>query len=188
MKDSSAHVSNINRALRNIKSEIITDFVCLDNRSIIITTNKVSSTLDLQTIERYIKNVKNIKSNQVETLKLPQSKSYLKIIGILYLMEDTNISISTDIVENIIKKNHIFNDIILALRPKVIKIFSKSDISIVWINIWNIQSSSKTRGLINRYFNIRSYIVTIYRANMNPDISQCKNCWKQSHSTRSYRF
>ena len=47
MKDSSAHVSNINRALKNIKSEIITDFVRLDNRSIIITTNKVSSTLDL---------------------------------------------------------------------------------------------------------------------------------------------
>ena len=86
-------------------------------------------------------------------------------------MEDTNISISTDIVENIIKKNYIFNNIILVLRPRVIKIFSKSDISIVWINIWNIQSSSRTRGLINRYFNIRSYIVTIYRANMNPDIS-----------------
>ena len=70
IKDSSAYVSNINRALKNIKSEIVTDFVCLDSMDIIITTNKISSTLDLQTIERYIKNINNIKSNQVEALRL----------------------------------------------------------------------------------------------------------------------
>jgi len=135
IKNSSVHISNINKALRNIKSEIITDFVCLNSRSIIITTNKVSSTLNLQTIKRYIKNVNNIKSNQVETPRLPQSKSYIKIISIPYLMEDTNTSISADVVEKIIKENHIFNNIVLALRLKVIKIFFKSNMSIVWINI-----------------------------------------------------
>ena len=135
IKNSSVHISNINKALRNIKSEIVTDFVCLNSRSIIITTNKVLSTLNLQTIKRYIKNVNNIKSNQVETSRLPQSKSYLKIIGISYLMEDTNTSILADVVEKIIKENHIFNNIVLTLRLKVIKIFFKSNMSIVWINI-----------------------------------------------------
>ena len=47
MKDSSAHISNINRPLKNIKSDIIADFICLDSKGIIITTNKVLSTLDL---------------------------------------------------------------------------------------------------------------------------------------------
>jgi len=107
IKDSSTHVSNINRALRNIKLEIVDNFVHLDSRGIIITTNKVSSTLDLQTIERYIKNVNNIKSNQVEALRLFQSKLYLKIIGIPYLMEDTNTHISANVVVKIIKENYI---------------------------------------------------------------------------------
>ena len=59
IKDSSVHIFNINRALKNIKSEIVADFICLDSKDIIITTNKVSSTLDLQTIERYIRDVNN---------------------------------------------------------------------------------------------------------------------------------
>jgi len=62
MKESSAHIANINRVLKNIKSEVMADFICSDNRDVIITTNKIASTLDLQTIERYIKNVNNIKS------------------------------------------------------------------------------------------------------------------------------
>jgi len=79
--------------LKKIKSEIIADFIHLDNKDIIITTNKMVSILDLQTIERYIKNVNNIESNQVEVPRLPQSKSYLKIIGIPFFLEDTNTSI-----------------------------------------------------------------------------------------------
>ena len=39
--------------------------------------------------------------------------------------------------------------------------------AIIWVNIWNVQSDSKAKGLINRYFNIESYITTIRGANMN---------------------
>ena len=99
IKESSAHVANINRALKNVKLEIIANFICSNNRSIIITTNKIVSTLDLQTIEKYIKNVNNIKSNYIKALRLLQSKSYLKIIGIFYLLEDSNTFISSDVVK-----------------------------------------------------------------------------------------
>jgi len=47
MKELSTHVANINRVLKNIKSEVMADFICSDNRDIIITTNKIVSTLDL---------------------------------------------------------------------------------------------------------------------------------------------
>ena len=90
IKDLSADISNINRALKNIKSEIVADFICLDNRGIIIITNKILSMLDFQTIKRYIRNVNNIESNQVEASRLFQSKSYLQIINIPYLLKDTN--------------------------------------------------------------------------------------------------
>ena len=46
--------------------------------------------------------------------RLPQLKSYLKILGILYLIEDTNVPISSDVVKRIIKSTHIFNDVVLA--------------------------------------------------------------------------
>jgi len=43
MKDSSSHIANINRTLKNIKSKIITDFVREENFGIVITTNKVAA-------------------------------------------------------------------------------------------------------------------------------------------------
>ena len=51
MKESSAHIANINRALKNIKSEVVADFGQLENSGIVIITNKVAVSLDLQTIE-----------------------------------------------------------------------------------------------------------------------------------------
>ena len=47
--------------------------------------------------------------------------------------------------------------------------------AIIWLDIWNVQSSNKTKKLINRCFNVESYIVIIMDANMNPEVSQCKN-------------
>ena len=71
----------------------------------------------------------------------------------------------------------------LVSKLHIIKVFPKSDIAIIWVDIWDIQSGSKVRGLINRCFNVGSYITTIRDANINPGVSQCKNCWKWEHST-----
>ena len=62
--------------------------------------------------------------------------------------------------------------------------------SIVWIDIWDVQSSSNAKTLINRCFNVGRYryIVTIRGANMNPGVPQCKNCWKWGHATFSCRI
>jgi len=68
---------------------------------------------------------------------------------------------TVDVVEIIIKNNHIFNNITIILRPRVIKVSLKSDIAIIWLDIWDVQSRSKAKGLINRYFNVGSYIATI---------------------------
>jgi len=50
MKTFSNHITNINRALKNIKSKIMADFIYTDQTGITIITNKVTSQLDLQTI------------------------------------------------------------------------------------------------------------------------------------------
>jgi len=47
MKSSSAHITNLNRVLKNIKLEVMADFVCMDQAGITIVTNKVASSLNL---------------------------------------------------------------------------------------------------------------------------------------------
>ena len=108
IKDSSIHVFNINWILKNIKSNIMVDYICADSKGIIIATNNITSSSDLQSIKKYIKNTSSIEANQVQSPKLPQSKSYLKIVSIPYLSEATNTHITSDNVERILKNNHIF--------------------------------------------------------------------------------
>ena len=43
------------------------------------------------------------------------------------------------------------------------------------------------RGLINRYFNVGRFIITIQEANMNLDVLQYKKYWKWDHATHSCR-
>jgi len=65
-------------------------------------------------MEKYVKNSNQINVDKVKTPHLLQSKSYLKIISLLYLMENMNIPITLDVVEKILKSNHIFNNILIA--------------------------------------------------------------------------
>ena len=140
-------------------------------------------------IDQYIKNSNDINTLQVDKPWLLKSKSYLKIIGIPYYPHNNSQErlISNDI-EMVLKQNQIFDNILLAFKPRVIKVSSKSDMSIVWINIWDVQSGSNAKMLINRCFNIGKYIATIREANINPGIPQCKNCWKWRHATFSCRI
>jgi len=64
-------------------------------------------------------------------LRLPQLKSYLKLISIPYLSKKTNSYITSDEVDNILKNTHIFNNVVLVLKPRVIKISPKSDMAII---------------------------------------------------------
>jgi len=96
------HIVDFNRALRNIKSDILANFICNDHRGLIITTNKVASQLDLSIIENYIKNIDVIETKDIMAFYLPQFKSYLRIIGISYIKEGTNSSINLSDVEKII--------------------------------------------------------------------------------------
>ena len=131
IEDSSAYITNINRALKSIKSKVVADFACLENSGIVITTNKVAVSLNLQTTEQYVKNVSYIEADNVEAPRLSQSKLYLKILGISYLLENSNTPISADVVEKIIKDNYIFNNIVIVSRPRVIKVSPKLDMAII---------------------------------------------------------
>jgi len=130
MKNSLIHVANLNRNLRNAKSKVLVDFIHSDPLDITVVTNKVSLNSDLLTIEKYVKNLENIDSTQVETPQLPQSKLYLKIIDIPYYPHRSYNSqehLSSKDIKDIIKQNQIFDNITLVSKLRVIKVSPKSD-------------------------------------------------------------
>ena len=123
------HIANINKYLKNMKLDIITDFICIINEEVIIIINKPANASNLSTIKKYIKNISNINSNSIDSSHLPKSKSYLKIVGLLYKME--NGLITPDFVKSIVKELYLFEDIILTSKPHIIKALSKSDMAVV---------------------------------------------------------
>jgi len=42
MKNSSVYIANINKTLRNMKFEVLADFICSDPLGITVVTNKIS--------------------------------------------------------------------------------------------------------------------------------------------------
>ena len=53
---------------------------------------------------------------------------------------------------------------------RVIKTFSKSNMTVIWVDIWDSQNGTKAKYLINRCFNIGYYTATIRETNINPGI------------------
>jgi len=68
MGSASVYITNINRALRNIKLDVLADYVQRESIKVIIVINKVASSSNLQTIENIIKNMENINSDDIESL------------------------------------------------------------------------------------------------------------------------
>ena len=132
MKSSSLYVANLNRLLHNAKSEVLTDYIHSDPIGITIVTNKVSQQSDMAIINNYVKSLDNINSLQVDELYHPKSKSYLKIIGIPFFPHaNSQERLTPNDIETILKQNHIFDNISLTSKPRVIKVSPKSNIAIV---------------------------------------------------------
>jgi len=149
IKRSSKHIVNINCALKMIKSNTIANFIHVDSKGIIITTNNISSGSDLQEIDKYVKNSLSSDEDKISSPRLLQSKSYLKIVGIPFISEKTSNYVSLDKIKNVLKNNHLFNNIVLTSKSRIIKVSPKADMAIIWIDIWDTQNRSNAKKVIN---------------------------------------
>ena len=68
MESSNKYIANLNRVLKNIKLDIMANFVCIDQAGIMIVINKATTSYDLQTIKKYVNNANQIDLDNVETL------------------------------------------------------------------------------------------------------------------------
>jgi len=177
MNNTGFHISSIDSRLKGLKSTLRAEFIRPTAKGIIIATNNVPASSDLTTMEKYIQSIEGIEQSNIFALRLPQLKTYLKIIGILYI-QPSGMAITSDDITNYLKNSDFFEDTTLAARPRVIKASPKSDMAIIWINIWDSQNSFKAKILINHSFHYSRSIATIRGTSMNPGIPQCHNYWK----------
>ena len=83
----------------------------MEKFGIIVITNQVTSVQDIGIIKKVLKEFENINQDLIKSSHLLQSKLYLKILDLSYYLENTNNSITSELVKRMIKKFHIFNDI-----------------------------------------------------------------------------
>ena len=83
----------------------------------------------------------------------------MKIIG-LSLNSESGM-ITPDFIESVLKETHLFKDAMLASKPRVIKASPKSDKVVIWVDIWDSQSGSVAKNIINQCFNIGCHIATV---------------------------
>jgi len=67
---SNTYIANINKLLKNIKSEILVNFIQSDNKGIIVTTHNITTTSDLNIIEKYVKDTNNVNWSDIMSSRL----------------------------------------------------------------------------------------------------------------------
>jgi len=118
------------------KSNTCSEFTKLCFGGISIITNSAPAPSDLSIIEKHFKLINGINEEKSFSSCLPQSKSYLKITSILFIQPNSNKLTHEDII-NFIQHSTLFKTVSLTSKPRVIKALPKSDITIVWIDVWD---------------------------------------------------
>ena len=53
---------------------------------------------------------------------------------------------TSDIVKRVIETTHIFNNVVLAFWSCIIKVSPKSDMAVIWVDIWDSQNGMKEKN------------------------------------------
>ena len=61
----SEHAINFNQFLKNTKSDLIVNFICVDHQGLIVTSNRVTFSLEITIINNYVRNCNNINSKDI---------------------------------------------------------------------------------------------------------------------------
>jgi len=109
------HIGQINGLMKSYKSHINIDYIRESGNGITVTTSSVANTSDLSILEKYFKGLGNLESKDI-SLRLPQSKSFLKILGVPYFDNALN-PLNALQVKNSLSKTCMFNDITLSSHP-----------------------------------------------------------------------
>jgi len=87
-------------------------------------------------MEHYFKSIDSANNDEILAPHPPQSKSYLKITSIPYIQFHSNKLTGNDIT-NLMNHLELFEPVTLIAKPRVIKASSRSNMAIIWFDIWD---------------------------------------------------
>ena len=146
-----------------------------------MSTNFVASAAELEVIKQGLKKAAGLSITTVVEPCLPQSKSFLKILGVPYWGNNSSLPITQAQVEAVIANTPVFKGVVLTSHPHIMKASLSSDMSVIWFDIWDSQKGTKGKTLINCSFNFGHHTATIQGTAMHPSVAQCRNCWRWGH-------
>ena len=136
MGEANMHIFQINMLLKNIKSAMRAKFIHSCPGGVSINTNSVPNSSNLNTMERYLKLIDGTGNDEILVPQLSQSKYYLKITSIPYIQPNGN-KLTGDSITTTMKYLELFEPVNLAAKPRIIKVSLKSDMAIIWFDIWD---------------------------------------------------
>jgi len=151
-----------------------------------MSTNFIASAAELEVIKQWLKKVAGLAASTMVEPCLPQSKSFLKILDVSYWGNNSLLPITQAQVESVIANTPIFEEVVLASRPCIIKVSPSLDMLVIWIDIWDSQKGSKSKTLINRSFNFGRHTATVRRTAIHPGVAQYHNCWRWGYPIHIY--
>ena len=169
-------VESCNKGLVSACSKLRVESVYKAWDSVSISTNSVASVAELEVIKQWLKKTAGL--GEVTEIKphLPQSKSFLKVLGIPYWNFKISLSVTPTQVTEALSSSPLFEGIILISMPCIMKASPSFDMSVIWIDIWDSQKGSKGKMLINCSFNFGRHTTTVRGTAMHPMVAQCRNC------------
>jgi len=174
-------VQSYNKGLVEARSKLRVESVHKAWDGVSMSTNSVASAAELRVIKQWLKKTAGLgESIEVEP-RLPQSKSFLKILGVPYWDSKFSLPITPVQVEAALSNSLLFEGVVLASMPCIMKASPSSDMSVIWIDIWDSQKGSKGKTLINRSFNFGRHTATVRETAMHSGVAQCRNCWRWRH-------
>jgi len=100
-----------------------------------MSTNSVASVAELEVIKQWLKKTAGLGEGTEVEPRLLQSKSFLKVLGILYWDSKTSLPVTSAQVAEALSSSPLFEGITLASMPCIIKALPSSNMSVVWIDI-----------------------------------------------------
>ena len=179
-------VESCNKSLVSVCSKLKVESVHKAWDSVSMSTNSVASVTELEVIKQWLKKTAGLgKVTEVEPC-LPQSKSFLKVLGVPYWDSKTFLSVTPAQVAEALSSSSLFENITLASMPCIMKASPSSDMSVIWIDIWDSQKGSKSKTLINCSFNFGCHTAIVRETSIYLGVAQCHNCWCWKHPTHAY--
>ena len=180
-------VESYNKGLVSAHSKLRVESVHKAWDGVSISTNSVASAAELEVIRQWLKKTAGLGEVAEIEPRLPQSKSFLKVLCVPYWDSKTSFPITPIQVAEVLSSSPLFEGITLASMPCIMKASPSSDMSVIWIDIWDSQKGSKGKTLINRSFNFGRHTATVRGTAMHPGVAQCRNCWRWGHPTHACR-